>query len=321
MEIIVIDGCSKDEDYKFFHQYRKLCEEDTGDFSSHFVHHDSAVYKNVFCFFCNTELYRLDTELLHNPFTPLDLNIVCPAFFHFLYTDSMTNIIQLARDKGCAVYFDTDKATKCRKEEEDDGFGGFYSFNLPSFDYYGYDDHSDKIETVKVCNSSGNVQKDIDFNVRWACENASDQAFPPNAGFKNEFCLICNSNDTDQTALETCDPASVNFLPVYSDGCAQLPDVSGVPEVYPYKNAFCFACNNEFCIDQCFPNSTFVLDTGSCSSETGSALRIRTPFVFGNFQPSLIFYVNPTDVTKVSSTIDCVASSVFFGHMFVIINR
>lgn len=324
IEIIVIDGCSKDEDYMFFHQYRKLCEDDTGEFSSYFVHNGLAIYKNVYCFFCNTDLYRLGTKLLHSPFTPLDLNIVCPVFFHFLYTDSIKDIIELARDEGCAVYFDTDKATKCRKEEKDDGFAGsLYGFHFPGFRDYGNDDQyfselvGEKIETVKVCNISGNVQNDIDFNVRWACENVSDQTFPPITGFKNEFCLICNSNNTDQTVLETCGPASTNFQPAYSDGCANLPDVSGVSEVYPYKNSFCFACNNEFCIDRCFPNSSFVLDTGSCSSEEGSALQIRSAFVFGKFQPSVVFHVSPNDVTEVLNTVRRVESFVFLGQMLV----
>ncbi|XP_062598338.1 uncharacterized protein LOC134259754 [Saccostrea cucullata] len=297
VEIIVIDGCSENEGYMYYHQYRKLCEEDTGDFSSYFVQAGSATYKNVFCFFCNKKIFRLGQELLHNKFTPLDLNIVCPFFFHFLYAGSIKSVISSAKTRGCSVYFDTDKTTKCRKEEDDYFYGGGFGMSL--YSYYDYSQSGETKEIVNVCNSSGNVVNDIDLNVRWACENISDQAFPSVSGFKNEFCLLCNVNDSVQTSNAKCDSGSVNFHPAYSEGCLSLPDVHAVPEVYPYKNSFCFACNNELCADKkCLPNSTFVIDPSDCSGQTGNALKIRGSFILSKLLPSVVFYASPQYVTE-----------------------
>lgn len=294
-EIIVIDGCSMKETYLFFFQYKKLCEKDTGIFSSLFVTNGTATFKNVFCFFCNSRLYRLNTELLHNPFTPIDINFICPRFLHFLYAGSIKDVIDLAKSEGCSVFFDTDKTTKCRKKD-DGGFGGGFGF----FSFYDYPEFGEESKTIDVCNSTGNIVHDIDFNIRWACENISDQAFPPIPGFKNEFCLLCNANDTAQNVNTICEPSSSNYLKIYRDGCESLPDVSQVSEISPSKNAFCYACNNSNCLqDHCFPNSSFNVDTSDCISSMGSYFRIRQQFVLQKYSPSVIFYASPKDEIEV----------------------
>lgn len=294
-EIIVIDGCSIKESYLFYFKYKKLCEKDTGMFSSLFVTNGTSTYKNVFCFFCNSPLYRLNTELLHRPFTPIDINIICPKFLHFVYAGSIKDVIELAKSEGCAVFFDTDKATKCRKKD-DDGFGvgfGFYSF-------YEYPEFGEESKTIDVCNITGNVVHDIDFNIRWACENISDQAFPPIPGFKNEYCLLCNSNGTAQKVNRSCEPSSSNYLKIYKDGCESLPDVSSVSEIAPFKNAFCYACNNLNCLhDHCFPNSSFDVEASDCKSSMGSYFRIRDQFVLSTYSPSVNFYSSPKDEIEV----------------------
>lgn len=298
-EVIVIDGCSMKKTYLFFFQYKKLCEKDTGMFSSLFVTNGTATFKNVFCFFCNSRLYRINTgmntELLHSPFTPIDINIICPRFLHFLYAGSIKDVIKLAKSEGCAVFFDTDKTKKCRKKD-DVGFGGGFGF----YSFYDYPEFGEESKTIDVCNSTGNVVYDIDVNIRWACENISDQAFPPIPGFKNEFCLLCNANDTAQTVNTSCEPSSSNYLKIYQDGCESLPDVSGVSEITPFKNAFCYACNNPNCLQgDCFPNSSFKVDVSDCKSSTGSYFRILRQFVLQKYSPSVSFYASPKDEIEV----------------------
>ena len=324
-KIIAIESCSQNEEYSFFHKYRKLCEMNTGDFSSHFVTNGSATFKNVFCFFCNTKLYRLNTKLLYDPFSPFDLNIICPTFFHFLFAGSIKDVIRLAKAEGCAIFFDTDKAKRCKQKEEDNLYGGGFAGDLYIYDSIDGNDGNDVNEEnkiIEICNNSGNVANEIDVHVQWACENVSDQAFPPLSGFKNEFCLLCNANNSIQTVNNTCPVSRGNsLLDAYSDGCQDLPELMGLTEIHPYKNSFCYACNNVNCTQStlsCFPKSPFVVDTKECSRVSGSSMQIRPHFVFPKYSPSIDFYASPKDETKVCTCIDiemskhkeCVVSNV-----------
>jgi hypothetical protein len=98
------------------------------------------------------------------------------------------------------------------------------------------------------CNITG-FWSSFDAVFVWACQNDSFPLARVSVGeqtFHNIFCYMCNPN-TDTTGISTIDTCNVTGWwqdgdPNVAHACVNLPSHTST---YPYKNLFCFMCNEE----------------------------------------------------------------------------
>ena len=179
-------------------------------------------FKNKFCAECNG----------YYNYEPWIMNISCLAFADFNYLSSYEEILNLAKDRRCAIsYYPLNKndAIECELDSVPPNYRSDCNSN---FMWKSYDS-----DIEAMCASEYRLLVDL--------------SKPSAISFKNIFCLLCNPSYYDDDVVADCNTTSTWH---YYDrsvelSCNQYPLITST---YPFKNIFCLICNQNATISSLY---------------------------------------------------------------------
>lgn len=175
VKLAVISNCFEKPGMRFSNEYEKirhLCETNPSHYEIP-IFSDKVTYKNIFCFLCNTNFTIENDILKHNYFEALEFTVVCKNQLQFVYAVNLGQFMELAKAQGCRIVYDTSNSILCDTEDT-----RTVKSQCPNF-------------------SASNPLK-------WLCENTSSNSFVSTDKYKNEFCRICNLNETKENLSNIC---------------------------------------------------------------------------------------------------------------------
>ncbi|CAC5392342.1 unnamed protein product [Mytilus coruscus] len=212
-------------------------------------------YKNVHCFICNQviDVDNIDNVVNSDNYKSMfDINIICKqTYIDFSRLLSLTEIIRNALINNCRI-------------------------SLLNPIVHPRSCHNDGVNvsvhnSIHQCNNSG-LWPEFDLDIKLACEQLSyvdlRMVDDNNELFKNMFCSICNPPYFDEEMITNCSIS--DSCPIISEnratGCRVFPKVVNH---LPYKNGFCYMCNEHPCRKKFRPeiDIEFMPDTGTCDFE------------------------------------------------------
>ena len=233
---LVIDGCDPRVQNSFM---RNRCESDSindlfsflpfdiGTFYGEGIH-QTVQYRNFDCVMCrqiipafnSITISFLENLLLSKKYFSWNVSIQCTEILETEHNVLLFDVIRLAEYLGCEIKL------KHRYSEV-----GGYPFECMNGTYF----HK------PVCNTT-NKWPVYDPDVKWACENTTNDALPEIASHKNYFCYLCNPEIEIVEVIETCNVTG--GWQTYSASLQQACEL--FPRIYSkshYKNIFCEKCN------------------------------------------------------------------------------
>ena len=224
---LVIDGCGPRLQNSFM---RNRCERDSIDDLVSFLPFDISrfdkvvQYRNFYCFVCrniipvhdNITPYFLENLLRSPHYLSWDIWIKCTEILETEHNVLLFDVIRLAEYLGCNVRLGKKDRfpIKC--------LNGTYTHE-------------------PVCNTTGNWPV-YDPDVKWACENTTNDAFPEVASHKNYFCYLCNPEIEIVDVIDTCNVTGYwhTYSALLEQACELFPRIYSKDR---YKNVFCEQCN------------------------------------------------------------------------------
>ena len=190
-------------------------------------------YRSYDCFLCNTwpnnitqsTVHLQDHEILHGA-QATSLQLLCDTPVNFMYYDSLQDILDTTWSGECSVHFIANhNTTSCRRK-----------YVLVDHKFFG------------KCNITGRWTV-FNQDVKWACESLLDNSLPRvyktvngiKNEYRNEFCEICNPMESALPYINKCPLTENSIMHALSRACEIFPMIQ---TYYPYKNVFCFICNN-----------------------------------------------------------------------------
>ena len=197
-------------------------------------------FKNKFCAECNG----------YFTYEPWDLNITCLEFADFNYLSSYEEILVLARDRRCGIWYvpsNMTDAIKCSNTEK------YIISSLFTF--------------IDSCNVNYLFEDDIAAMCDSDYELMTVLAGHSYVSFKNIFCYMCNPSYSDGNVISGCNYSTNQHEDdkAVDESCQRYPLT---PVTYPFKNIFCYLCNRNSKLISTFKEGNMTID--HCFSTSNS---------------------------------------------------